>query len=495
MQSQPRTLLEKMKSLGLRHLFIFTFFVLGSLIIGIGGYLLWLDYDIDQTSHATIRAVQGMESAQNLQEHLFSHKRQYLLGGLTGNQDRLHSAADSEKFLQQDLDRLDSLGAYPEQNPTASADFVHSSIKKYLDAHRHLREKGTSAIDLYRDVSDTFERAYDASEALILYNIEIASQNQKDLEHLGQIASAVGGGIVLLSLMAIGALAFALRAALFKPLTKLRDAIIEMKKTRSFSVRAPVIGSSDMKQISSSFNELSADLDTQQKLQFRFIATIAHDIKNPLGAMAMSTDLLSDSIQNQEGKETLAILKRQMTALQTIVKDLLEASTIDAGVVRTEVKEFDLNDLLAKCVSLSQMTALEHRFIFSPTEGEAPCLSDPDRLTQVMNNLLSNAIKYSPVGSEIQIAMTHTHGGYRISVLDNGIGIPEESLESIFHPFQRVSHSKESAPGTGLGLSSCKRIMTALGGSISVESALGQGSTFIIELPERYRPRPDLQVH
>lgn len=476
--------------LSLRHLFIFTFSVLGAVIIGIGGYLLWLDRHIDQTSMATIHALKAMESAQNLEEHLFSHKRNHLLAGLTNNVERLETAEDAERQLHYDLKALDQLGAYSAVGSRSDVSQVHSTIETYLTVHKKLREQGYDAVELYRTVSNEFDAAYASAEALIVYNVEIANQNQNDLESLGKVASAVGGGIVLLAILAIGALAIVLRGSLFEPLAKLRDSIVEMRKTRSFAVRAPLTGSSDVQQISGCLNELSADLETHQQSQFRFIATIAHDIRNPLSAMSISAELLEEEIQSESAKETLAILKGQVGALQNIVKDLLEQSSLEAGDVRTECAEFDLNDIVAKCVSLSRLTTAQHDIRFSPLIDDAICFSDRDRLTQVMNNLLSNAIKYSPDGGEIHIELLQQGERFQILVHDAGIGIPEKSLQSIFYPFQRSANAKQSAAGTGLGLFSCKRIIKALGGEISARSTLGKGSTFIIELPLRFTPSP-----
>lgn len=472
-----------LKNIGMKPLFIVTFLVLGAVALLTSSYLLLLDSRIASAAADTTAAVEGIEAAQRLQRDLFAHKRHHLLAGLTRNPERVKMAEAAEISLRRDVAELESFDS--SASSPANKGQIQSRIEAYLSLHESLRSERRRVLDVYERVSAEFDRAYESSEALLEFNAANANRRQDSIERLGSFASVAGSMIVVTSLAMIALLAFLLRNWLFRPLAALRNAIVELKQTRSFDVRAPVAGARDVREISHCFNEMTADLATQREAQFRLIATVAHDIKNPLGAIAMSAEVLAEDLRdnNVDSDETLGILRRQISTLERVVGDLLETASVEAGSLRVSTREIDLNDVVGQVVSLHQQTTSQHKIQFEPAYKDAVCVSDPERITQILNNLLSNAIKYSPKGGVIQIIVKGTAEFLNIEVTDAGIGIPREDLEAIFEPFRRSSETKDRFAGVGLGLASCKRIAKALGGDIKVRSQSGIGSTFTILIP------------
>jgi two-component system phosphate regulon sensor histidine kinase PhoR len=132
---------------------------------------------------------------------------------------------------------------------------------------------------------------------------------------------------------------------------------------------------------------------------------------------------------------------------------------------------------------LHKTTSKIHKIILNLSEEKIPVRCDTGRILQVLNNLLSNTIKYSPTGGEVRIEAKRLDGNVQISVCDQGIGVAEIDLSGIFKPFQRSSATIGTIPGIGLGLSVSRHIVEAHGGTLTVNSQIGEGSTFTVKLP------------
>jgi PAS domain S-box-containing protein len=226
-----------------------------------------------------------------------------------------------------------------------------------------------------------------------------------------------------------------------------------------------------------------------EKRMSEFYSIVSHELRTPLtsirGALGLIVDEIID-IDSPEAREMIGIALNSSERLVRLINDILDLKKIEAGKLELHLEEVDLNELLGKAVAA--MDGMARQVSVSLLIDAAVSLSikvDYDRITQVLTNLISNAIKYSPENACINItAELARKGRVRISVTDEGAGIPEESLGLLFNKFQQID-SSDTRPkeGTGLGLALCKAIVEEHSGEIGVHSSPGSGSTFWFEVP------------
>ncbi len=222
------------------------------------------------------------------------------------------------------------------------------------------------------------------------------------------------------------------------------------------------------------------------RMKSEFISSISHELRTPLGFITgyVTTLLRSDVSHSQETRqEFLQIIKEESETLLELVENLLDTSRIQAGSFIVEKNPTDLVELTQKVVERVKLIADSHSFRMR-FDSAFPCVpGDSRRLEQVLHNLLNNAIKYSPQGSQINISGEIKGGNIQISVADEGQGIPQADLTKIFDAFYRVpAPDARKERGAGLGLTICKAIVEAHGGSIWAKSTLGKGSIFYFTL-------------
>ncbi|MFQ5916679.1 MAG: ATP-binding protein [Candidatus Binatia bacterium] len=222
-------------------------------------------------------------------------------------------------------------------------------------------------------------------------------------------------------------------------------------------------------------------------LKSEFISSISHELRTPLGFITgyVTTLLRSDVSHSKETRqEFLQIIKEESEKLTELVENFLDTSQIQAGSFAVEKRPTNLVELAQKVVEKVRSIADRHSFLlhFEPSLPSVP--GDSRRLEQVLHNLLDNAIKYSPQGSQIAIIGEMNDDHVLLSVTDEGQGIPRAELGKIFNAFYRISGSDaQKEKGAGLGLTICRAIVEAHGGSIWAENAPGKGNVFCFTLP------------
>jgi PAS domain S-box-containing protein len=233
------------------------------------------------------------------------------------------------------------------------------------------------------------------------------------------------------------------------------------------------------------------DLTAERRLEEAksdFIATVSHELRTPLSAVygAAVTLLRQDvDLPPAQTRLLLEMIGTQAARLTQIVEDVLLASRLERGELRVERELVDLGQLAAATVDAMRSQLPE---TISLTLSTVPALGaaagDVDRLRQVLINLIDNAIKYSPEGGVVTVSLKREGGWGRLSVADEGLGIPSGEQRAIFEKFYRVDPALTHAPGgTGLGLYICRELVERMGGRIDVESEPGVGSIFTVELP------------
>jgi signal transduction histidine kinase len=233
------------------------------------------------------------------------------------------------------------------------------------------------------------------------------------------------------------------------------------------------------------FDDMAENIARARQDQLRFLASIAHDIRNPLSAIGMSSELLLEDggLDEHETRQMLAIIGRQTTHLNRLVTDILDLARTQSGQIELELQEHDMRTLVRDAVGLYEKTSEAHRLEVTLPADPVPCRCDGNRIAQVLNNLLSNAIKYSPYGGKVSVIAARRDGEVVIDVTDEGIGIAPGEVDRIFEPFRRSVATKETIPGIGLGLAASRRLVELHGGRIEVDSQPGRGSTFRVVLP------------
>jgi signal transduction histidine kinase len=235
--------------------------------------------------------------------------------------------------------------------------------------------------------------------------------------------------------------------------------------------------------------ELSATLDQVReldRLKNEFFANISHELRTPLTLiLAPIEDLLTRQFSDGT-REALLVIRRNAYRLLRLIDDLLDLARLDVGGMRLHVAELDLLEL-ANRVAAAARPAADVRQIalqVEASEQELLVYGDPHRLEIVLTNLLGNALKFSPDGSRITLRVWAEGEQLGVDVADNGPGIPEAELERIFDRFYQVEGSERRRQGgAGIGLALAKKLVDLHGGTLSVQSRVGVGSTFSVSLP------------
>jgi signal transduction histidine kinase len=237
-----------------------------------------------------------------------------------------------------------------------------------------------------------------------------------------------------------------------------------------------------------------------------FLSIASHEVRTPLTVMKSSLDILVSSPKFEytaDQRQLIAFCQESVERLIRLVKDILDVSKIEAGVLSIQFQPTSLNDLIEKCLFWvpqlpgGQGIEVEARLPSEP----AMVLADPQRIMQVLENLISNAIKFSKAGGKITIELREHDREYEVIVTDQGKGIAPEDLGRIFGKFYQVADSAtREQGGTGLGLAICKGIVEAHHGKIWAESSLGDGSRFhfslarVLDTPIGDRAEGEIQV-
>jgi signal transduction histidine kinase len=242
---------------------------------------------------------------------------------------------------------------------------------------------------------------------------------------------------------------------------------------------------------------LIRDLSDRQRAEFalreneaksRFMATMSHELRTPLNSILGFAQLLGDtsfgSLNERQGRY-VGHIRSSGDHLLALINDILDLSKVEAGQLDLQVETVRLSALLEDCVGdirpLADAKKLDLRFRASDSLSVR---ADRRRLAQVLVNLLSNAIKFTPEGGRVSVTASADDDGVVVAVRDSGIGIPASQQQHIFDAFFQVREGRtRQQEGTGLGLALSRRLMELMGGSLSVVSREGRGSTFSVRVP------------
>jgi len=244
-------------------------------------------------------------------------------------------------------------------------------------------------------------------------------------------------------------------------------------------------------------------LDELDHLKSEFVSRVSHELRTPLTTIkALTRLLLRGEVGGEKQREYLETISIECDRQIDLILNLLDLSRIEGGVFRLAMERVETADVVTSCVK-AELGAAErrrHKLQIKPFAAIPPVCADPKVLRRVVSNLIENSIKYTPDGGRITLSADVDTDYVALRVTDNGRGIPKEDLPILFDKFYRGSpapHSEKMAAaatseefledadvsGVGLGLYLARDVMGRMGGRISVETEVGEGSTFTLHLP------------
>jgi two-component system sensor histidine kinase GlrK len=243
-----------------------------------------------------------------------------------------------------------------------------------------------------------------------------------------------------------------------------------------------------MSLLARAINDMSAKLQSIEKMRTEMMHHISHELRTPLQAMTSALNLMADQRYGTLNKEQVRLtefLREGINKITAFSHQFLDISKIESGAMQYDFAPTDLINVLVPVIEEAKLIALRKSISLTVNATPIPKVKgDAAKLPQVFSNLLSNAIKYTPERGRVHVEIGRSKFGVSVSVTDSGVGIAPEDLPNIFTKFYQAKNAdKASTRGTGVGLALVKALVEAHGGRVFAESTVGQGTTFTVELP------------
>lgn len=295
---------------------------------------------------------------------------------------------------------------------------------------------------------------------------------------------ALSCGLALAFPLLAGAIAIRSFRGMVNPLAKVMAAADEVAEG-DFSVRVPETGSGEFGRLARSFNRMVSELERADQQRRNLTADVAHELRTPIHVIQGNLEGIADGIY-QATPEQIELLIDETRQLSRLVEDLRTLSLAEAGQLRLERDELNLQELLSDVATSfsgqAETAGVDIQLNIDQGSGSLKLVGDAGRLDQVISNLVANALNHTPSGGVIELRAWVDQGSAIIQVVDYGQGIPPEDLPYIFDRFWRGEGARGSS--SGLGLAIARQLVQAHGGGINVESQVGKGTIFTITLPK-----------
>jgi two-component system, OmpR family, sensor kinase len=271
------------------------------------------------------------------------------------------------------------------------------------------------------------------------------------------------------------------RAAL-RPIERISRTVQAVGESRDLSRRIRFVGPNDeVGRLAQTFDGMMGRLERAFETQKRFVADASHELRTPLTAIRGNADLMAFA-PPEERDLCLAAIRREAERMTRLVGDLLLLAEADVETQPLQCKSVDLDEILLEVHHSATVLADGKVSVVLEHADPVTLTVDPDRIQQLLLNLIDNAVKFTPPGGIVTLSLRAQETGVVMEVSDSGVGIAPDAQRSIFERFFRVEESRTTR-GSGLGLAICAWIVSAHGGTISVRSQPGMGSTFAVWLP------------
>src|SRR5215472_6903502 len=311
-----------------------------------------------------------------------------------------------------------------------------------------------------------------------LMDMHLNAEDLNQLRYLSVFAS-------LISLTVTSVLTFYLSQRMTAPIREMKRVALRIAHGQ-FDQRVKIKTRDELGELGETFNYMAAELASLDQMRKDFVANVSHDLRSPLTSMhGFVRAFLDETIPNERKRQYLLIMNEQTERMMKLVNDLLDLARIEAGQVEIQPVVFNVSELVRQVVARMEPERMKKQVtvevLFEEAEDISVC-ADPDRIDQVIANLLQNAIQFSPPQSAIEV-MVKKRAQAVVSVRDEGPGIRQEDLESIWERFYKADRARTKQVGTGIGLSIVKHILDLHHSPIDVQSEIGKGATFMFTLP------------
>jgi two-component system, OmpR family, sensor histidine kinase MtrB len=392
----------------------------------------------------------------------------------------LEAQSEAAADLRAEVDDTRRL-ATPER--VVQLDNLVRKIAEFVALRETLQSEGLPVDRILDRATPALDSVLEDLAALVTADDAFLRTTQTSARRLGSLAVVLGATAASLLLLGFAALIAASSRLIERPILAL-NRTIEQFVAGDVAARATPTGVSEVRQITTAFNDLADRVLRHEKDRLTFLASVAHDLRGPLAPLKLGIDRLWRGPQPPSPAscaQLFGLVHRQVARLDQMVGDLLDAARIQSGELELHLKLVDLRPLVAGVADLYQPISEPCRILVTVPDLPVMTSCDPLRIEQVLINLVSNGIKYSPNGGLITIQLTIEDSSVVVTVSDEGVGIAPQERERIFQPFQRGEKSRNVAGGVGLGLSSSRKIAEAHGGRLDAESP-NHGAIFRLSL-------------
>lgn len=361
------------------------------------------------------------------------------------------------------------------------------------------------------------------SERFSASTLEVVYPVERDGERLGAVFlraehdirdralgyAAILAAVSAVSLLLAGFVFGRLQRVVTDPLARISEVAQRVMARRDWNLRAPPVRNRDIAALVDAFNgmldevrkatselehetleraQAEARLQLADRRKDEFLATLAHELRNPLAPMTNAATMLRLADGDAQTRQrAVAILERQLQHIVRLIDDLLDISRITTGKLSLQVENIDLVRVLDAAIELAEPSFAERRLAFTADIPAAHpvIIGDSARLLQALSNLLGNAARYTPAGGRVRLTMRVLPETVEIDVLDTGIGIAPEMQQRVFDLFEQADKTLERGnTGLGIGLTLARQIVELHGGDIRLQSAgIGHGTTVTVRLP------------
>ena len=311
---------------------------------------------------------------------------------------------------------------------------------------------------------------------VLLRSASLAAADLRPFTLAFAIAAAAGAGIAAVA-------AFLLAGAVARPIRRVAAASRRLAAGERHEP-LPVAGPAEIAALSSAFNQMEEELARAREAERLFLLSVSHELKTPLSTIRGHGEALLDRVVDAPRAATVIV--EEAKRLDRLVRDLLDLARLQQHAFAVTPRPVDLAEAAAEAVARHGAEARRAGVaLVAEATRPAAALADPDRLLQVLSNLVENALRATPAGGTVTV----TAGPGRLVVADTGPGLAPDELERAFERFFLYErHRANRAVGTGLGLAIVKELAEAMGGAVAVESALGDGTRFVVTLPAAPAP-------
>ena len=327
---------------------------------------------------------------------------------------------------------------------------------------------------------------YDGTEEIGIMEIQSVGPYAYT-EHDALFISDMESKLVLVAFLSLLIpLFFALLVAkkLSSPIVTINDFTKKIAKGRYSSLSLEETGIREIDDLLVSVNDLSLQLQHQQKIRNRLSSDIAHEIRTPLTTLKGNIEAMIDGVW-EISEERLYRCYEEISRITRLIGEIDRINELESQESQLQKTTFDLTELAQQIVDNFQPMLVENKLNCSVSGNRVFISADRDKIHQVLTNLLANAIKFTPSGGRIDLYVSQSKGTASFRIIDNGQGIPPDEVGQIFERFYMAEPSRNSKlGGQGIGLSIVKGIVNAHQGTISVDSIYGKGTTFTINLPK-----------